>query len=274
MPPPGDPGGPTGPSELLLYTTTDRGTRIEVRLEDETVWLSQAQMAELFQTTKQNVSLHIRNIYDEGELERPATVKESLTVQPEGGRQVQRQIEIYNLDVIISVGYRVKSHRGVQFRIWATQRLREYLVKGFALDDERLKEVDQYLSFAEFQAQLHRPMTMQDWTRKLEDFLKLNERDILTDAGRISHELATAKAGREFEKFDADRPPRRSGRASISYPSGSKSLRRKPSPPRQGRTGSRASSGIAVSASSCRPLLRPPSALPKTCAVPNASSKL
>ena len=328
MPQPGDPGGSTGPSELLLYTTPDRGTRIEVRLEDETVWLSQAQMAELFQTTKQNVSLHIRNIYAEGELERPATVKDSLTVQAEGGRQVQRQIELYNLDVIISVGYRVKSHRGVQFRIWATQRLREYLVKGFALDDERLKEVrtlpggrdyfnellerirdiraserrfyqkvcdiyrtaidydphhdltqaffatvqnklhwaihgrtaaevideradamkpnmglttwkdaptgrirkadaeiaknylteqeirtlnllvDQYLSFAEFQAQQHRPMTMRDWARKLDDFLKLNERDILTDAGRISHELATAKAGREFEKFDADRRKR------------------------------------------------------------------
>ena len=139
-PPPGDAGGPTGPSELLLYTTPDQGLRIEVRLEDETVWLSQAQMAELFQTTKQNVSLHIRNLYEEGELQRPGTVKESLTVQPEGGRHVQRQIELYNLDVIISVGYRVKSHRGTQFRIWATQRLREYLVKGFALDDERLKE--------------------------------------------------------------------------------------------------------------------------------------
>ncbi len=129
-----------GSSELLLYTTPDQQTRIEVRLEDETVWLSQAQMTELFQTTKQNISLHIRNIYGEGELVRSGTVKESLTVQSEGSRQVQRQIELYNLDVIISVGYRVKSHRGTQFRIWATQRLREYLVKGFAIDDERLKD--------------------------------------------------------------------------------------------------------------------------------------
>ena len=112
-----------------------------MRLEDETVWLSQVQMAELFQTTKQNISLHIRNLYEEGELVREGTVKESLTVQREGAREVRRPVDLYNLDVIISVGYRVKSHRGTQFRIWATQRLREYLVKGFVLDDERLKEV-------------------------------------------------------------------------------------------------------------------------------------
>jgi hypothetical protein len=135
-----DPGR-TGGSEILLYMTPDRQARIEVRLEGETVWLSQAQMAELFQTTKQNVSLHVRNLYEEGELTREGTVKESLTVRSEGGRKVQRKIDLYNLDVIISVGYRVKSHRGTQFRIWATERLREYLVKGFALDDERLKEV-------------------------------------------------------------------------------------------------------------------------------------
>ncbi len=325
IPPPPDRPGPSGQSELLLYTTPDHQTRIEVRLEDETVWLSQTQMAELFQTTKQNVSLHIRNIYEEGELARAGTVKESLTVQFEGRREVQRQIEVYNLDVIISVGYRVKSHRGTQFRIWATQRLREYLVKGFAMDDERLKEVrtlpggrdyfdellerirdirsserrfyqkicdiyvtavdydsahdltkaffatvqnklhwaihgqtaaeviaaradaskpnmgltswkgspagpirradvevaknylsepelrtlnllvDQYLSFAEFQAQQRKAMAMKDWARKLDDFLKLNERDILTDAGRISHELAMEKARGEFEKYDAER---------------------------------------------------------------------
>lgn len=132
---------PPSPSELILYTTPDQQTRIEVRLEDDTVWLSQVQMAELFQTTKQNVSLHIRNVFEEGELSREATVKESLTVQREGDREVRRSIEHYNLDVIISVGYRVKSHRGTQFRVWATQRLREYLVKGFLLDDERLKEI-------------------------------------------------------------------------------------------------------------------------------------
>jgi hypothetical protein len=305
--------------------TPDRQTRIEVRLEGETVWLSQAQMAELFQTTKQNVSLHVRNLYEEGELTREGTVKESLTVRSEGGREVQRKIDLYNLDVIISVGYRVKSHRGTQFRIWATERLREYLVKGFTLDDERLKEVltlpggrdyfdellerirdiraserrfyqkvcdiyataidydpsheptqmffatvrnklhwaihgrtaaeviteradaskpnmglttwkgapgapirradvevaknylgeeelrtlnllvDQYLSFAELQAQQRKPMTMKEWARKLDDFLRLNERDIVTDAGRISHVLAMEKARGEFEKYEAER---------------------------------------------------------------------
>ena len=293
-------------SEVVLYQTEDGRTRIEVRLEDETVWLTQAQMADLFQTTKQNVSLHIQNIYEEGELEPAATVKESLTVQKEGQRTVQRRVEIYNLDLIISVGYRVKSHRGTQFRIWATQRLREYIVKGFTMDDERLKNppgkgqkdyfdeqlerirdirsserrfyqkvldiyatsidytpdaqmsqqffatvqnkmhwathghtaaeiihqrsdaskpqmglkttrpggiirkddvsvarnylteeelhalnriVNAYIEFAELQALNRRPMTMRDWIAKLDDFLRLSERELLTHAGRISAEL-------------------------------------------------------------------------------------
>jgi hypothetical protein len=127
-------------SELILYQTEDNRTRIEVRLENETVWLTQNQMAELFQTTQQNISLHLQNIYAEGELQPEATHKEFLSVRQEGSRSVQRQLDFYNLDVIISVGYRVKSQRGTQFRIWATQRLREYIVKGFTLDDERLKE--------------------------------------------------------------------------------------------------------------------------------------
>ncbi len=127
-------------SEILFYQTEDGSSRIEVRLEDNTVWLPQSLMAELFQTTKQNISLHIQNIYAEGELVREGTVKEYLTVQQEGARRVSRSLEYYNLDVIISVGYRVKSHRGTQFRRWATERLREYLVKGFTMDDERLKE--------------------------------------------------------------------------------------------------------------------------------------
>ena len=126
-------------SEIILYQTDDGHTRLEVRFEGETVWLTQSQMADLFQTTKQNISLHIQNVYSEKELEKGGTVKEYLTVQSEGGRQVKREMEHYNLDVIISVGYRVKSRTGTQFRIWATQRLREYIVKGFVLDDERLK---------------------------------------------------------------------------------------------------------------------------------------
>jgi hypothetical protein len=111
---------PSG-SEILLYSTEDGKAKIEVRLENETVWLSQSQMVELFQTTKQNISLHIRKIYEEGELQELATVKDYLTVQMEGSREVQRRIQLYNLDVIISVGYRVKSYRGTQFRIWATK---------------------------------------------------------------------------------------------------------------------------------------------------------
>ena len=324
-PPPGTNDPVSGPSELVLYTTPDQQTKIEVRLERETVWLSQRKMAELFQKTVPTINEHVRNVYAEGELEPEATLRKSRIVQDEGGRQVVRAVEEYNLDVIISVGYRVKSHRGTQFRIWATQRLREYLVKGFTLNDERLKEVrtlpggrdyfdellerirdirasekrfyqkvcdiyvtavdydpahdltqtffatvqnklhwaihgrtaaeviaeradaakphmglttwkgspsapirkadakaaknylteqeirtlnlliDQYLSFAEFQAQQRREMTMKDWARKLDDFLKLNERDILTDAGRVSHQLAEETADREFEKYDAER---------------------------------------------------------------------
>lgn len=305
-------------SEILLYQTDDGSTSIEVRLEGETVWLSQKQMAELFQTTPQNITIHIRNIFQEGELEEGSTCKDYLQVQTEGRRKVQRELRLYNLDVIISVGYRVKSHRGTQFRIWATRQLKEFLIKGFVLDDERLKEsghtnryfdellerirdirssekifyakvkdiyatsidydpqhpltqqffasvqnkmhwaihghtaaeiiykranaglpnmglttwknspagmirktdvdiaknylteeelrdlnliVEQYLSFAELQARSRKPMYMQDWIRKLHDFLTLNEREILEHAGRISAEMAKELAESEFEKF-------------------------------------------------------------------------
>jgi hypothetical protein len=305
---------PPPSGEIILYQTDDGATRLQVRLEDETVWLSQAQLAELFQTTKQNISLHIRNLYEEGELPRAATVKESLTVQQEGARSVQRRLELFNLDVIISVGYRVKSHRGTQFRIWATQRLREYIVKGFTLDDERLKQagggtyfdellarirdirssekafwrkvleiyatsvdydpnaeasqhffatvqnkmhwgahghtaaeviaaradaarpqmglttwsgsmprksdvgvaknylneeevgalnliVSMYLDFAELQAHSRKPMHMADWIAKLDDFLRLSDREILTHLGRVSHGDALRHAEAEYKKW-------------------------------------------------------------------------
>ena len=123
-------------SEVILYQTEDNQTRLQVRFEGETAWLTQAQMAELFQTTKQNVSLHIQNVFTEKELREDSVVKESLTTAADGKNYATK---FYNLDVIISVGYRVKSVRGTQFRIWATQRLREYIVKGFTMDDERLK---------------------------------------------------------------------------------------------------------------------------------------
>jgi len=130
----------TTESQFLLYTTEDGHQRIEVMLDNNTVWLNQTDLTELFQTTKQNISLHLRNIYTEGELSRESTVKEYLTVRREGKRQISRGIEYYNLEAIIAVGYRVRSHRGTQFRQWATERLNEFLIKGFVLDDERLKE--------------------------------------------------------------------------------------------------------------------------------------
>ena len=128
---------------IEIYISKDRQTQVEVSFSDDSVWLSQAQMAKLFNQTKQNVSLHINNCFKEKELSRKATVKESLTVQQEGSRQVTRKIEHYNLDVIISVGYRVKSKQGTQFRQWATQRLKEYLVEGVAINEKRLAQKNQ-----------------------------------------------------------------------------------------------------------------------------------
>ncbi|HEY6329571.1 MAG TPA: virulence RhuM family protein [Blastocatellia bacterium] len=300
-------------SQLLLYQTVDGATCLEVRLEDETVWLTQNQMAELFQTSVPNVSMHIRNIFAEGELQPDSVLKDFLTTATDGKNYRTR---FYNLDVIISVGYRVKSHRGTQFRIWATQRLREYIVKGFAMDDERLKRagggnyfdellarirdirsservfwrkmleiyatsidydpreeasqlffktvqnkmhwaahghtaaevvhrradskcpnmgltnwlgpeptrgeasiaknyltpdelealnriVNAYLEFAEVQALSQRPMYMRDWIAKLDDFLRLGDREVLTHAGTISHGQALSKAKLEYEKYRA-----------------------------------------------------------------------
>jgi len=126
-------------SELILYTSADGQTRLQLRVETDTIWLSQMEIAELFQTTKQNVSLHAKNIIDDNELTAEATVKESLTVQTEGQRQVQRKLVQYNLDLILAIGYRVRSPRGVQFRQWASTHLKEFLRKGFVMDDERLK---------------------------------------------------------------------------------------------------------------------------------------
>jgi len=302
-------------SQFIIYQAEDGRVKIDVRFEDETVWLTQQMMAELFQSSKQNISHHIKSIFKESELAPEATVKNYLTVQQEGERRVQRQLEFYNLDMIISVGYRVKSQVATRFRIWATGKLREFIVKGFVLDDERLKNpdqpfdyfeellrriqdirtserrfyqkitdiyatsvdydptsemslaffktvqnkmhwaitgqtaaelihsradsakpnmgltswrgakvrkpdvsiaknylseeellalnslVEQYLLFAERQARRRAPMHMADWIAKLDDFLSLNEENILTHAGKISHELALDRAEQEYEKF-------------------------------------------------------------------------
>ena len=300
--------------ELLVYQGSDGSVKLEVRLEDETVWLTQKLMAELFRVKPQNITIHLKNIYEEGELDEQATCKDFLQVQIEGKREVSRQQKFYNLDAILSVGYRIKSQVATQFRIWATQRLKEYIVKGFVLNDERFKSgssmnyfdellarirdirssekvfwrkvldiyatsldydpksdvsreffkviqnkmhwaahgqtaaevifsrvdasqsnmgmtnwvgsriskneaeiaknylaheeldllnriVTLYLDFAELQAVQRKTMTMGDWIGKLDDFLKLSGRDILTHAGRIGHDEALQKAHEEYEKF-------------------------------------------------------------------------
>ncbi len=128
-------------SNIVIYQTEDGVTQIEVRLENENVWLTQQQMADLYQTTRPNIVQHIRNIYEEGELEQVATCKNFLQVRQEGNRQVSREIPFYNLDMIISLGYRVKSRIATNFRRWATERLKEYMIKGFTMDDERLKQM-------------------------------------------------------------------------------------------------------------------------------------
>ena len=126
-------------SQFLMYTSPKGAVKVEVIFQDEAVWLTLNKIADLFGTSKQNISYHIQNVYQENELPREATVKEILTVQDEGGRAVKRSLEYYNLDAIIAVGYRVNSYEATQFRIWATQTLKEFMVKGFVLDDDRLK---------------------------------------------------------------------------------------------------------------------------------------
>jgi hypothetical protein len=303
--------------EILLYQTADGEAKIEVRLENETVWLSLDKMAELFQRNKSTISRHIKNVFEEGELDAKMVVAKFATTTQHGAISDKTQthfVEYYNLDMIISVGYRVHSYRGVQFRMWATKVLKEYVVKGFALNDDLLKRagggnyfdellarirdirssekvfyrkvleiyalsidydpktemtqeffktvqnkihysvhghtaaeiiyeradaekdfmgltswtgslpqktdaevaknylsqeelttlnriVSLYLDFAELQAEEHRPMYMKDWVSILDDFLRISRKDILTHAGRVSAQLAKAKADAEYDKF-------------------------------------------------------------------------
>jgi len=140
--------------EVLVYQAEGGQIKVDVRLENETVWLTQALMAELFQTTQQNISLHIRNVFEEGELAPGATHKKYLSVRKEGNRNIRRELDYYNLDMIISVGYRVKSAVATRFRIWATERLKEYIVKGFTMDDARLKEAGNSRYFEELLARI------------------------------------------------------------------------------------------------------------------------
>lgn len=307
-------------TDILIYQTEDGNTKIDVKLENGTVWMTQKAIAKLFQTTAQNITLHIKNIYEENEINQESTCKEYLQVQIEGSREIKRIAKHYNLEVIIAIGYRVRSHRGTQFRRWATERLNEYLVKGFTMDDERLKEmrhfgkdyfdelierirdirasekrfyrkitdiyatsfdydpkaelskeffatvqnklhfaihghtaaeliaervsaakenmgftswkgekvrkaditvaknylsdkelhslnriVTMYLDYAEDQAERQAPMYMKDWTQKLNTFLKFNEREILSNAGKISQEVAEKLATSEYNKYNQKR---------------------------------------------------------------------
>jgi hypothetical protein len=303
-------------TQIIIYQTESGDTKLEVRLENETVWLSQKLMAALFQTSPQNITIHLKNIFEEGELIESATCKDFLQVQKEGLRMVERNQKLYNLDAIISVGYRIKSKVATRFRQWATQHIKEYIVKGFVMDDERLKNpnqpfdyfeelirriqdirtserrfyqkitdiyttsvdydpalemsvlffqtvqnkmhwaitgqtaaeiiseranskepnmgltnwkrnkprkkdvviaknylsedellalnnlAEQYLIFAEGQAIRKKTMHMNDWIEKLDGFLTLNDRQILTNAGKISHQLAVEMAEIEYEKFN------------------------------------------------------------------------
>lgn len=307
-------------SDIIFYTTPDGVIRVEVLYQNETFWLTINRMAELFGTSKQSISYHLQNIYKENELNREATVKEILTVQIEGQREVSRKLEYYNLDVVIAVGYRVSSRQATQFRVWATQTLKEFIIKGFVLDDERLKQgkrfgkdyfdellerireiraserrfyqkitdiyaqcsidyqpkaeltvqfyktvqnklhwaitgktaaeliaeranatkpnmglttwknapqgkvlksdittaknylveaelkeldriVSMYLDYAENQAQRQIVMKMQDWSSKLDAFLQFNEYEVLQNAGKTSHQVATALAEGEYNTF-------------------------------------------------------------------------
>jgi len=214
----------TQPTPLLIYQTADGRIQIAAQVQADTLWLTQQQMAQLFQTTQQNISLHLQNVYDEGELQLEATHKDFLSVRQEGSRQVSRQTHHYNLDAVLSVGYRVKSAVATRFRIWATQQVPQSLSKGFLLEDERLKPPGPAGShyFDELMARIQdiRPlqrrfyqkitmrrvaMDMDDWIAKLHGFLSINDRDILNHAGKISHEMALVHAEAQFEFFNLER---------------------------------------------------------------------
>ena len=201
-------------SNLLMYTTEDGLTKIEATFVNDTVWLSIEQMAELFQRDRSVIGKHIRNIFKEGELKKESVWAKFAHTAGDGKTY---QVDYYNLDVIISVGYRVKSLRGTQFRIWATSILKEYMQKGFALDDERLKRlgggnyfdeldalnkiVTAYLDIAEVHALNHEPMYMKDWIETIDDYLKMTRRDILRTKGTVTHRQALEKAHEEYEKY-------------------------------------------------------------------------
>ena len=192
-------------SQIIIYQTEAGQTKIEVRLEDETVWLTQRLMAELFQVTPQNITLHLKNIYNEGERAEQATCKDFLQVRREGTRTVQRKQKYYSLDAIISVGYRVQSHVATRFRQWATQQLREYIVKGFVLDDERLKNPDQPFDY--FDELLRRIQDIRTsekrFYQKITDIYATSvDYDPTLKTSIVFFKLAKQFAEQEYDKFN------------------------------------------------------------------------
>ena len=204
--------------ELLVYQTDDGTIRLDVRLQDETVWLTQAHMAELFQVKPQNITMHLKHIYAEGELVEVATCKEFLQVQMEGNRQVERKRKFYNLDAIISVGYRVQSRVATRFRIWATRRLKEYIVKGFTLDDERLKEAGNSRYFEELLARIRdiRSSEKVFWRKVLDIYATSSDYDPNSENSRmffkqVQNQMHWAAHGHTaaeliFQRADSDQP--------------------------------------------------------------------
>ncbi len=177
-------------SEILIYSAPDGAIKIDVHLENDTVWLTQADMARLFQTTQQNISQHLNTIYEEKELLPEATYKKILLVRKEGHREVKREVDHYNLDAIISVGYRIKSTIATQFRIWATQKLKEYIVKGFALNDDRFKSGNSMNYFTELQERIRE-------IRLSERFFYQKIKDIYTTS--IDYDSKDEKTGEFFK---------------------------------------------------------------------------
>lgn len=187
----------SGFNEILLYTTPNGKVKVEIYLQDETIWLTQQKIADLFDVDRTVVTKHIQNIYEEGELHREPTSAKFAQVQQEGSRTVTRQVEFYNLDMIISVGYRVNSTRATQFRIWATERLKEYIIKGFTMDDERLKNPDTIFGKDYFEEQLARIRDIRSSERrfyqKITDIYSQCSADYSPDSGITQKFFATVQ---------------------------------------------------------------------------------
>lgn len=213
-------------TEFLLYTTPNGKVKVEIFLHNENIWLTQTKIAELFGVQRPAITKHLKNIFETKELDEKS-VSSILEHTAIDGKKYQTKF--YNLDAIISVGYRINSSQATQFRIWATERLKEYIIKGFTMNDEKLKDpynifgkdyfeiaknylnekeldglnriVTMYLDYAEMQAQKGVVMYMKDWVEKLDAFLRFNEKEILNTSGKISHEVALALAEKEYKRF-------------------------------------------------------------------------